>query len=117
MQAKGKVELENLNQLAERGIPIFAELKKVTGDANMEFGAGKVSVEQYNQALANMATEGGFANGAMENLSETVSGKFSTAMDNVTLALGEFAEKSGLLDTDHHCAGWHDQASPAHEHE
>ena len=99
VQAKGKVELENLNQLAERGIPIFAELKKVTGDANMEFGAGKVSVEQYNQALANMATEGGFANGAMENLSETVSGKFSTAMDNITLALGEFAEKSGLLAT------------------
>jgi len=99
VQAKGKVELENLNQLAERGIPIFAELKKVTGDANMEFGAGKVSVEQYNQALANMATEGGFANGAMENLSETVGGKFSTAMDNITLALGEFAEKSGLLAT------------------
>ena len=98
VQAKGKVELENLNQLAERGIPIFAELKKVTGDANMEFGAGSVSVEQYNQALANMATEGGFANGAMENLSETVGGRFSTAMDNVTLALGEFAEKSGLLD-------------------
>ena len=41
VQAKGKVELENLNQLAERGIPIFAELKKVTGDANMEFGAGR----------------------------------------------------------------------------
>ena len=97
VQAKGKVELENLNQLAERGIPIFAELKKVTGDANMEFGAGSVSVDEYNQALANMATEGGFANDAMANLSETVGGKFSTALDNVTLALGEFAEKSGLL--------------------
>ena len=76
----------------------FAELKKITGDANMEFGAGSVSVEQYNQALANMAAEGGFANGAMENLSETVSGKFSTAMDNAQQALGKFAEKSGLLD-------------------
>ena len=97
VQAKGKVELENLNQLAERGIPIFAELKKVTGDANMEFGAGSVSVEDYNQALANMADEGGFANDAMANLSETVSGKFSTAMDNLMLAMGDFAEKSGLL--------------------
>ena len=97
VQAKGKVELENLNQLAERGIPIFDELKKVTGDVNMEFGAGSVSVEEYNQALANMAAEGGFANDAMSNLSETVSGRFSTAMDNMTLALGEFAEKSGLL--------------------
>ena len=99
VQAKGKVELENLNQLAERGIPIFDELRKVTGDANMEFGAGSVSVQEYNQALANMAAEGGFANDAMANLSETVSGKFSTAMDNMTLALGEFAEKSGLLAT------------------
>ena len=98
VQAKGKVELENLNQLAERGIPIFDELKKVTGDANMEFGAGAVSVEEYNTALANMAAEGGFANDAMVNLSETVDGRLSTALDNVTLALGKFAEKSGLLD-------------------
>jgi len=97
VQAKGKVELENLNQLAERGIPIFDELRKVTGDANMEFGAGSVTVDQYNQALANMAAEGGFANDAMVNLSETVSGRFSTAMDNFMLALGDFAEKSGLL--------------------
>jgi len=98
VQAKGKVELENLNQLAERGIPIFDELRKVTGDANMEFGAGAVSVDQYNQALANMAAEGGFASDAMANLSETVEGRLSTALDNVTLALGKFAEKSGLLD-------------------
>lgn len=98
VQAKGKVELENLNQLAERGIPIFDELRKVTGDANMEFGAGSVSVDEYNQALANMAAEGGFANDAMANLSETVDGKLSTALDNVTLALGKFAEESGLLE-------------------
>jgi len=97
VQAKGKVELENLNQLAERGIPIFDELRKVTGDANMEFGAGSVTVDEYNQALANMAEEGGFANDAMANLSETVSGKFSTAMDNLMLALGDFAEKQGIL--------------------
>ena len=98
VQAKGKVELENLNQLAERGIPIFDELRKVTGDANMEFGAGAVSVDEYNQALANMAAEGGFASDAMANLSETVDGRLSTALDNVTLALGKFAEESGLLD-------------------
>jgi len=97
VQAKGKVDLESLNQMAERGIPIFDTLREVTGDANMEFGAGSVSVDEYNAALAKMAEEGGFANGAMENLSETVSGKFSTALDNITLALGNFAEKSGLL--------------------
>jgi len=98
VQAKGKVELENLNQLAERGIPIFDQLRTVTGDANMEFGAGSVKVSEFNEALAQMAAEGGFANDAMANLSETVDGRLSTAMDNIGLALGEFAEKSGLLD-------------------
>jgi tape measure domain-containing protein len=98
VQAKGKVELENLNQLAERGIPIFDQLRKVTGDANMEFGAGAVKVEEFNEALAQMAEKGGFANNAMANLSETVDGRLTTAFDNVTLALGQFAEKSGLLD-------------------
>ena len=96
VQAKGKVELENLNQLAERNIPIFSELKKVTGDANMEFGAGAVSVEEFNTALRNMSAEGGLAAGAMENLSETVEGRMTTLMDNLGLEMGKAAEKSGL---------------------
>lgn len=97
VQAKGKVELENLNQLAERGIPIFDELRSVTGDANMEFGAGKVKLDDFNQALANMTSEGGFANDAMLNLSETASGKLSTAIDNTMRGLAEAAEESGAL--------------------
>jgi len=98
VQAKGKVDLEALNQLAERGIPIFDQLREVTGNANMEFGAGSVKVSEFNAALEQMAAEGGFANDAMANLSETVDGRLSTAMDNIGIALGEFAEKSGLLD-------------------
>lgn len=98
VQAKGKVDLEALNQLAERGIPIFDQLREVTGNANMEFGAGSVKVSEFNAALEQMAAEGGFANDAMVNLSETVDGRLSTAMDNIGIALGEFAEKSGLLD-------------------
>ena len=96
VQAKGKVELENLNQLAERGIPIFDELRKVTGDANMEFGAGAVSVDQFNDALAGMTKEGGLAAGAMENLSQTVEGRLTTLMDNLGLELGKAAEKTGI---------------------
>jgi len=96
VQAKGKVELENLNQLAERGIPIFDQLRTVTGDANMEFGAGAVSVEQFNEALGNMTKEGGLAAGAMENLSKTVEGRISTLMDNLGIELAKTAEKTGL---------------------
>jgi hypothetical protein len=98
VKAKGKVDLEALNQMAERGIPIFDELRKVTGDANMEFGAGKVSVDDFNTALENMVADGGFAEDAMKNLSETVDGQLSTAMDKASISMGKFAEKSGLLD-------------------
>ena len=96
VKAKGKVELENLNQLAERGIPIFSELRNVTGDVNMEFGAGAVSVEEFNTALANMTAEGGLASGAMENLSNTVEGRMTTLMDNLGLEMAKAAEKSGM---------------------
>ena len=96
VQAKGKVELENLNQLAERGIPIFDELRKVTGDANMEFGAGSVKLEDFNKALAQMSEEGGFAADSMENLSTTTEGLATTLMDNLNIAMSQVAESSGL---------------------
>ena len=98
VQAKGKVELENLNQLAERGIPIFDELRKVTGDANMEFGAGSVSVQEFNAALTAMHEKGGIAEDAMANLSETITGKVTTALDTLKVGLADVSKESGLLD-------------------
>jgi tape measure domain-containing protein len=89
VQAKGKVELENLNQLAERGIPIFKALSDATGLPASELGAGAVSVQQFNDVLKGFAQEGGFAAGAMERLSQTAAGKFSTAMDNLKQAGAE----------------------------
>ena len=93
VNAKGKVELESLNQLAERSIPIFKALSEATGLPASELGAGAVSVEQFNQVLQSMAGEGGFAQGAMERLSQTVSGKFSTALDNAKLAAASLGEQ------------------------
>tara|TARA_R100000654_G_scaffold31248_1_gene56116 strand:+ start:2277 stop:4277 length:2001 start_codon:yes stop_codon:yes gene_type:complete len=92
VNAKGKVELENLNQLAERGIPIFTALADATGLPADKLGAGAVSVEQFNDTLKGFATEGGFAAGAMERLSQTASGKFSTALDNLKLAGAALAQ-------------------------
>ena len=86
VNAKGKVELESLNQLAERGIPIFTMLSEATGLPADKLGAGAVSVQQFNSVLESMASEGGFAAGAMERLSQTASGKFSTALDNLKQA-------------------------------
>ena len=92
VNAKGKVELENLNQLAERGIPIFKALSDATGLLPSELGAGAVSVEQFNATLKSFNEEGGMAEGAMQKLSETASGKFSTALDNLKLAGAALAE-------------------------
>lgn len=92
VNAKGKVELENLNQLAERGIPIFTALSEATGLPADKLGAGAVSVEQFNQTLKSFAAEGGFAAGAMERLSQTAAGKFSTALDNLKLAGASLAK-------------------------
>ena len=89
VQAKGKVELENLNQLAERGIPIFTALSEATGLLPSELGAGAVSVEQFNKTLKSFAEEGGFAEGAMSRLSQTAAGQFSTALDNLKRAGAE----------------------------
>ena len=98
VQAKGKVELENLNQLAERGIPIFDKLREVTGDANMEFGAGAVSVQEFNDALKGMVEQGGFASDSMQELSRTTHGLATTLMDNLGIALSQAADRSGLMD-------------------
>ena len=92
VNAKGKVELENLNQLAERGIPIFKALSDATGLLPSELGAGAVSVELFNAVLKSFNEEGGMANGAMDELSETATGKFSTALDNLKLAGAALAE-------------------------
>jgi len=92
VNAKGKVELESLNQLAERGIPIFTALSEATGLPADKLGAGAVSVEQFNAVLQGFSAEGGFAAGAMERLSQTASGKFSTALDNLKLAGAALAQ-------------------------
>jgi tape measure domain-containing protein len=93
VNAKGKVELENLNQLAERGIPIFTALADATGLPADKLGAGAVSVQQFNDVLKGFAEQGGFAQGAMERLSKTASGRFSTAMDNLKLALANVGDQ------------------------
>lgn len=92
VNAKQKVELENLNSLADAGVPIFEALSEATGLPASKLGAGAVSVEQFNATLQNMAAKGGFAEGAMNRLSQTTAGKLSTAMDNFKFATAGLME-------------------------
>ncbi len=93
VNAKGKVELESLNQLAERGIGVFAALSEATGLPADKLGAGAVSVEQFNDVLRGLTEEGGLFEGSMLRLSNTVSGKFSTALDTAKFAAASLGKE------------------------
>ena len=93
VKSTGKVSLETLNQLAERGVPIYTALQKELGVSREEMlkmiSRGKVGFDSLNTALESTATGAGVFAGGMERQSQTVSGLFSTLRDNVSFAMRE----------------------------
>lgn len=104
VQQAGYAYTEDLNILADRGIPIYqaiadqvgvtvAEVKKMASE-------GKLTADIYNSAIDSMATT---TAGAMEAQSKTFNGMMSTLQDNLTTVAGLITEKlftalSGLLE-------------------
>jgi len=89
IQAKGRLQGEELLQLQERGIGLQDELIKMYGFTAEEFRkaleGGRISADAVNVALQNITNTGGkYANGAIAQ-SETLAGKFSTLIDNITV--------------------------------
>jgi tape measure domain-containing protein len=87
VQAKGRLQGEELLQFQERGIALQAELRKMYGMTGEEFqkalAKGKISAEAVEVALQRLTDTGGkYANGAIAQ-SETLQGKFSTLQDGV----------------------------------
>ncbi|PZX18113.1 tape measure domain-containing protein [Breznakibacter xylanolyticus] len=85
VSAKGKMQAEELNQFAERGVPIISELAKVIGttdDAIYKMAEqGKIGFGELQQAIVNMTNEGGqFAN-MMEKQAESLTGQLSNLGD------------------------------------
>ena len=88
VQAKGKLQTEELYQLQERGIGIADELKRMYGLTGEEFvkalEKGQIGAEAVEQAFINLTgTSGKYFNGATAQ-SETLAGKWSTLIDAVT---------------------------------
>lgn len=84
MLAKGKIQSEELLQLAERGVPIYEALGNVLGvsadeartlAANGELG--RKEIEKLDDALGDMFS------GATAAQAETLNGKLSTMNDNI----------------------------------
>lgn len=87
IQAKGRLQGEELLQLQERGIALQDELQKMYGLTGEEFSdalrKGKFSAEAVEVALQRLTTVGGkYADGAISQ-SDTLAGRLSTLQDNI----------------------------------
>jgi tape measure domain-containing protein len=87
VQAKGRLQGEELLQFQERGVALQTELRKMYGMTGEEFqkalSKGQVSAKAVEVALQNLTNTGGkYANGAIAQ-SDTLNGRLSTLQDNV----------------------------------
>lgn len=92
--AKGKVAAQEVNQFAERGIPIWQALSTATGKSKEELvklsEAGALSSELLIQALQKVYGENSKFGDAMMKQSRT----FSGAMSNITDSLYQSSQKA-----------------------
>jgi len=90
-RTQGRLFMEDINQLAGRGIPIHQELAKqfgVTGEEVRELvSSGQVNFGHLQQAMQDLTGEGGQFAGLMERQSQTLAGQWSTMKDNITIVL------------------------------
>lgn len=93
---KGKLQAEELNQISERGIPLMAELSRMTGKSTAEIyklaESGSITSDVLTTAFQNMTSEGGTYFNLMEKQSKTLGGKWSTMvgqLQTIGIKLGE----------------------------
>lgn len=93
----GRVTLETVNQLAERGVPIYDELSTQLGVTRAELldlvSTGAIGFSNIETAFVNLTSEGGKFNDLMVRQSATAGGLFSTFRDNVAQGLTVFFTK------------------------
>jgi tape measure domain-containing protein len=87
VQAKGRLQGEELLQFQERGIALQEELRKMYGMTSEEFqkalSKGQISAKAVEVALVNLTSAGGkYANGAIAQ-SDTLNGRLSTLQDGI----------------------------------
>lgn len=93
VKSTGKVSLETLNQLAERGVPIYTALQQQLGVSREEMlkmiSSGEVGFDDMNASLEGLTTGAGVFAGGMAAQSLTLSGLWSTLKDNLSFAVRE----------------------------
>lgn len=92
VQAKGRLQGEELLQFQERGVALQEELRKMYGLSGDEFQKalekGRISAAAVEVAIQRLTDAGGkYANGAIAQ-SDTLAGKFSTLQDGIESIAG-----------------------------
>lgn len=86
LKAQGRAYTRDMNQFANRGIPIWREMAKVMNVAESEVRelveSGKVGFPEVEQAFINMTSEGGIAFEGMDKQSKTFLGVVSNIQDS-----------------------------------
>lgn len=95
MSASGRVYKQDLNQMVNAGfnpLQIIAEKTgKSIGELNDELSAGKISVNQIEQAFIDATSEGGKFHNMINNMSNSLEGKIASMADeweNLKAAIG-----------------------------
>jgi len=104
---QGRLTGRELRDFAVAGVPLLqtlaTQMGKTTAQIKDMVSKGRIGFGAVTRAFKAMSSEGGKFAGLMEKLSQTLSGRWTTAVDNVTITLAQFAdlfrtELKGLLD-------------------
>jgi tape measure domain-containing protein len=89
IKSRGQLTGETLNQMAERGIPIYRALAKSLGVAESAVAGlvtkGEIGFNDVDAALAGLTGTGGQFAGMMQKQSQTLAGLWSTLTDTIGL--------------------------------
>ena len=103
MSASGRVCKEDLNQMVNAGFNPLQIISEETGESigelNDKVSAGKISVNQIEQAFISATSEGGKFHGMVDNMSNTLSGKIakmSDGWDNLEASIGGLSSPAVL---------------------
>ena len=96
IRAKGVASMRELNMMINAGVPIMRALSEEFGVAEEEIfemsRTGQLSYERIDQAITNLTTGTGMFAGILEKQSQSLSGLWSTLLDNLNLLGKEIAE-------------------------
>lgn len=96
VQVTGRASMQEINRLAQRGVPVYTELANILGVTAAEVrelvSAGMIGFPEIEQLFHNLTSAGGKFHGMMEAVSSTTQGRLNTLRDTfeqVTDLIGE----------------------------